>query len=109
VAGLDGHVLAPQLAQVVAALADGVAGLSAEPADCGGEFGGGEPVGGGGQGERGREGGADAGLVQVDAAGADGTDPGRQRQLVQQAVGDKADVGAVQRGGEPGRRCRPGG
>src|SRR6266567_6529988 len=53
VPGLDGQVLAPQLAQVVAALADGVAGLPAEPADCGGELCDGEPVGGGGPGERG--------------------------------------------------------
>ena len=43
VPGLDGQVLAPQLAQVVAALADGVAG-PAEPADCGGELCDSEPV-----------------------------------------------------------------
>ncbi len=61
----------------------------------------GEPAGGGGQGQCRRQGGADAGLVQVDAAGPDRADPRRQRQLVQQPVGDKRRVGAVQRGGEP--------
>jgi hypothetical protein len=44
---------------------------------------------------------AHPGLVQVDAAGAGGAEPGRQRQLIEGAIGQEADVGAVQGGGEP--------
>ena len=41
------------------------------------------------------------GPCQVDAAGAGGAEPGGQRQLVEEAIGDEADVSAVQDGGEP--------
>ena len=61
-ARFDGEALAPQFAQVVAALADGVAGLSAEPADRGGELGDGEPMRGGSRGQRGGQGCAMRGL-----------------------------------------------
>jgi hypothetical protein len=59
------------------------------------------PPGKTGQGQRRRQGSAEAGLVQVEAAGADRGDLGGQRQLVEQPVGDEAGVSAVQRGGEP--------
>src|SRR6266702_1674447 len=48
-----------------------------------------------------KEGGADPRLVQVDAADPGSAEPGGQRQLVEGAVGEEADVGAVQGGGEP--------
>ncbi len=98
---LDGQVLAAHLAEIIGRLADGVAGHPGHPPDRGGMLGDGEPAGGGGKGQRRRQGSPDAGLVQVDAAGPDRADPRRQRQLVQQPVGDEAGVGAVQRGGEP--------
>jgi len=41
------------------------------------------------------------GLVQVHAADPGSAEPGGQRQLVQGTVGEEADVGAVQGGGEP--------
>jgi len=41
------------------------------------------------------------GLVEVDAGGAGGAKPGGQRQVVEEAVGDEGDVGAVECGGEP--------
>ena len=44
---------------------------------------------------------ADAGLVDVDAADAGGADLGAGRQLVEYAVGQEADVDAVEHGGEP--------
>jgi hypothetical protein len=67
------------------------------------------PRGGGGQGEGRGEGGADAGLVQVDAAGAGGSELSGHRQLVEDAVGQEADIGAVQGGGEPpGHAGQPG-
>ena len=69
--------------------------------DPGGELGDGEAARRGGQGERCRQGGADPGLVQVDAAGAGGAEPGWQRELIEGAIGDEADIGAVEGGGEP--------
>ena len=108
-AGLDDQALAAELAQVVGALADRVAGLPGHLPDPGGELGDGEAMWCGGQGQCRREGGADPGLVQVDAADAGGAEPGGQRQLVEGAVGDEADVGAVQGGGEPvGHAGQPG-
>lgn len=53
---------------LVGGLADGVAGLSGELLNPGGALGDGASVRGGGQGQRGSEGGPDAGLVEVDAA-----------------------------------------
>jgi len=100
-AWLDDEVLAAELAQVVSRLAGRVAGLPGHPADPGGELGGGEAVRCGRQGQCGRQGSTDPGLAQVDAADAGGADPGGQRQLIQGAVGDEADVGAIQGGGEP--------
>jgi len=69
--------------------------------DLGSELGGGEPVRSAGQGEGSLQGGTDPRLVQVDAAGAGGADPGGLRQLAEDAVGQEAGVGAVQGGGEP--------
>jgi hypothetical protein len=69
--------------------------------DLDGEFGGGEPAWGWGQGERGGQGGPDPRLVQVDAGDPAGSGLGGQRQLIEDAVGQEPDVGAVQRGGEP--------
>jgi hypothetical protein len=46
-------------------------------------------------------GGADAGLVQVDAADPGGADPGGQRQLIEGGVVEEADVDAVEGGAEP--------
>ena len=47
------------------------------------------------------QGGADPCLVQVDAADLGPPDLGGQRQLVERAVGQEADVDAVQAGAEP--------
>jgi hypothetical protein len=70
-----------------------------------GVLGGGEAVRCGSQGQCGRQGGAEAGPVQVDAADAGGPEPGRQRQLIEGAVGQEADVGAVEDDGEPPGRA----
>src|SRR6266702_3858819 len=100
-AWLDDEVLPAELAQVVSGLADRVAGLAGHGADPGGVLGDGEAVRRGVQGQCRREGGADPRLVQVDAADPGSAEPGGQRQLVEGAVGEEADVGAVQGGGEP--------
>src|SRR5258708_9406008 len=100
-ARVDGEVLAAELAQVVGALPDRVAGVLVELPGVGGDLGDGEAMWCGCEGRCRRQGGADAGLVQVDAAGAGRAEPGGQRQLVEEAVGDEADVGAVQDVGEP--------
>lgn len=91
---LDRESLAAELAKIVGGLPAGVAALPAYRAHLGGEFGDGEAVWRGGQRECSRESGADPGLVQVDASGAGGTDPGRQGQLVKGAIGNEADIGA---------------
>jgi hypothetical protein len=63
----------------------------------------------GGQGESGVQDGADPRLVQVEAAGAGGSKLGGQGQLAGDAIGQEADVGAVQGGGEPvGHAGQPG-
>ena len=98
---LGDEVLGAEFAQVAGALADRVAGLPGHGADPGGVLGDGEAVRRGGQGQCRGEGGADPGLVQVDAAGAGGAEPGGQRQVVEHAVGEEGDVGAVECGGEP--------
>ena len=66
-----------------------VCGLPGHGADFGGELGDGEAAGGDGQREGGGERGPAAGLVQVDAAGADSADLGGQRQLIKRAAGDE--------------------
>lgn len=45
--------------------------------------------------------GADPGLVQIDPANAGGAELGGQRQLIEGAIGDEANVDAVQHGAEP--------
>lgn len=96
-------MFAAQLAQVVGALAGGVAvrGLSGHRPDLGGELSDGEPLRGDRQRERRGEGGADPGYVEVDAA-----DPGSRvlrgcGQLVEDPLGQKADVDAVEHAHEP--------
>jgi len=44
---------------------------------------------------------ADPGLVHIDAADPAGAQLRGQRQLIQRAAGDEADIDAVQRGAEP--------
>src|SRR6266568_837511 len=100
-AGLGGEVLAAELAQVVGGLPGGVAAVVGQGADLGGMLGDGESVWRGGQGQRGRQGGADPGPVEVDAGGAGGAEPGGQWQVVEGGAGDEGDVGAVECGGEP--------
>ena len=99
-AGFDDEVFAAELAEVVGGLAGGVVGR-ADGVDLGGEVGDGEPVGCDGQREHGGQGRAGAGFVEVDAADAGGADLRRVGQLVEDAVGDEADVDAVQGGAEP--------
>ena len=59
------------------------------------------PVGRRGEGEHGRQRGADPGLVHIDAADPAGAPLRGQRRLIQRDSGHKADIDAVQRGAEP--------
>src|SRR5205807_1784528 len=102
-AGFVHELLAAELFQVVGGLPGGVAVVAGDLPDPGGVLGGGEPARCRGQGERGCEGGADPRFVQVDAGGPAWPGLGGQRQLIQHAVGQEADIGAVQGGGEPVR------
>ena len=95
-AGFAGQVLAAKLAQVVGGVTGGVAGLSGHGADLGGEVGDGEAAGGDGQREGGGEHGPGAGLVDIDAADAGAAELGGSGQGIEQAVGDEADIDAVQ-------------
>ena len=61
----------------------------------------GEAVRCGGQGQCRRQGGAGPGLVQVDGADPGDADPGGQGQLIECAVVEETDVGAVKGRGEP--------
>jgi hypothetical protein len=99
-AGFGDELLAAQLAEVVGALPNGVVafGLPGEGAHLGGELGDGEAGGRDRQREHGGEGGTDAGLVNVDAADPGGADPEGCRQPIEDAVGDEADVDAVEPG-----------
>jgi hypothetical protein len=103
VAGLDDEVLAAQLAQVVGRLADGVVGaaLAGRGADLRCELGDAEAAGCGGEGEGRGQGGADARPVQIDPADAGRPDPGGRRVLLEGAVGDEADIDAVEHRAEP--------
>jgi hypothetical protein len=60
--------------------------------DPGCVLGDGEAMRRGGQGLCRGQGGADAGLVQVDAADPGGASPGRQRQLIEGGVVEETDV-----------------
>jgi len=84
----DGQVLAAQLADVTGGLPRGVDDVPGQRLDLGGEVGDGAARGGG-QGQGRVEHGADAGLVEVDAAGADGANLSWQRQLVEMPSGKK--------------------
>src|SRR5207245_7657057 len=95
------QVFAAQFAQVVGGLPDAVVSAPGHGVDLRGEVGDGEPAQWWGQGEDRREGGAGAGFVQVDTANPDGAELRRLWQLVEGAVGDEADVDAVQHGAEP--------
>ena len=102
-AGFVDELFAPQLAQVVAGLADGVAAVidTGEGVHLGGELGDGEPVRRRGQ----RQGGAQrvthAGFVEVDTADPGGTQPDAGGQLVEDAVAEESGVHTIQGGGEP--------
>ena len=102
-AGFVDELFAPQLAQVVAGLADGVAAVidTGEGVHLGGELGDGEPV----RRRRQRQGGAQrvthAGFVEVDTADPGGAQPDAGGQLVEDAVAEESGVHAVQGGGEP--------
>src|ERR1035438_1265714 len=100
VPGLGDHLVGAELAQVVGALADGVVRSWADGVDLGRQLGDGEPVGRGGEGGDGAQGGADACLVQVDATHAGRADDRGLRELVQDAVGYEGDVRAVEGGAE---------
>ena len=101
--GFGDELLAAEFAQIVGGLAGVVGGvvLPGHGVDFGGHIGHGEPVGRCGEGEHGRQGGADPGLVHIDAADPAGAQLRGQRQLIQRAVGEEADIDAVQRGAEP--------
>jgi hypothetical protein len=62
-------------------------GLPGHGVDNGGHIGHGEPVGRCGEGQHGGWGGADPGLVHIDAADPAGAQLRGQRQLIQRAVG----------------------
>jgi hypothetical protein len=104
-AGLDDEALPAKLPQVVSGLADGVAVVAGHRPDPGCVLGDGEAVGCGGQRECCREGGADPGLVQVDAADPGNTDPGGQRQLIEGPVVEETDIDAVDGRAEPLRHA----
>jgi hypothetical protein len=73
-AGFVDEVFAAQFAQVVGALAGGVAGVPGHCVDFAGEVFDGETAGGWGEGEHRVEGGAGAGFVYVNAADAGGAE-----------------------------------
>jgi hypothetical protein len=75
-AGFVDEVFAAQFAQVVGALAGGVAGVPGHCVDFAGEVFDGETAGGWGEGEHRVEGGAGAGFVYVNAADAGGAEAG---------------------------------
>ena len=102
-AGFVQEMLAAKLAQVITRLPDGIAVVAGDLPDPGGMRGDGEPARGWGQGERGGQGRPDPGLVQVDPGDPAGPGLGGQRQLIEHPVGQEADIGAVQGGGEPVR------
>jgi hypothetical protein len=96
-AGFIDEVFAPQLAQVVAGLADGAAAVidTGEGVHLGGERGDGQPVGRWRQ----RQGGAQrvthAGFVQVDTADPGGTQPDAGGQLIEDAVAEESRTSGV--------------
>ena len=102
-AGFVDEPFAPQLAQVVGRLADGVAAVidTGEGVHLGGELGDGEPV----RRWRQRQGGAQrvthAGFVEVDTADPGGTQPDAGGQLIEDAVAEESGVHTIQGGGEP--------
>ena len=102
-AGFVHELLAAELAQVIGGLPGGVAVVAGDLPDPGGVLGDGEPARGWGQGERGGQGRPDPRLVQVDPGDPAGPALGWQGQLIQHAVGQEPDIGAVQGGGEPVR------
>jgi hypothetical protein len=97
VRGFADELLAAEFAQIVGGLAGvvGGVGLPGHGVDFGGHVGHGEPVGRCGEGEHGGQGGADPGLVHIDAADPAGAQLRGQRQLIQRAVGDEADMGVA--------------
>jgi hypothetical protein len=69
--------------------------------DLHGQFGDGESLHRRGEREDGGQGGADAGLVQVDPADAGCADLSRSGEPIEQVVADVGDIDAVEGGGEP--------
>jgi hypothetical protein len=98
--GFVHELLAAELAQVISRLPDGIAVVAGDLPDPGGMLGDGEPARCRGQGERGGQGRPDPRLVQVDPGDPASPGLGGQRQLIQHPVGQEADIGAVQGGGE---------
>jgi hypothetical protein len=93
-AGLGDEALPAELSQVVSGLAGGVAVVAGHRLDPGCVLGNGEAMRRGGQGQCGRQGGADPGFVQVDAADPGDADPGGQRQLIEGLVVEEAGTRA---------------
>src|SRR4051812_26098866 len=92
--------MAAELAEVVGGLAGGVVVVGEKGVDFGGEVGDGEPVGSGGEREEGGEGATGAWFVHVDASDPGAADHRRLGEFVEDAVGDEADVDAVDGGAE---------
>ena len=87
--------------QALCGLTGGVAVVADHRLDPGCVLGDGEAVRRCGQGQCCRQGGADSGLVQIDAADPGGADPGGQRQLVEGLVVEETDIDAIEGRAEP--------